>query len=97
MADLRIQIDELDRALIDLLAKRAQYIDRAAELKPNEGLPARISTRVEEVAANARHNAGAVGFDPDLAERLWRVLIDWSIAREEQVLGPSDASEPHTK
>jgi isochorismate pyruvate lyase len=26
--------------------------------------------------------------DPDLAEKLWRILIDWSIAREERVIGP---------
>ena len=94
MSELRVQIDDLDRALIDLLANRARYIDRASELKPGEGLPARITERVEEVAANARRNAGAVGFDPNLAECLWRVLIDWSIAREEQVLGPSDTPPP---
>ena len=34
------------------------------------------------------------GLDPDLIETLWRQLIDWSIRREEQVLGPSEAGRP---
>jgi len=89
MQELRIQIDKLDRQLIELLVTRATYIDRASELKPGEGLPARIPERVEDVVQKVRANSADLGLDPDLAERLWRILIDWSIAREERVLGPS--------
>jgi isochorismate pyruvate lyase len=87
MAELRAQIDALDGRIIELLARRVAYIDRAAELKPAEGLPARIDARVEEVVQRVRKRAEAEGFDPVLAERMWRQLIDWSIAREEQTLG----------
>ena len=87
MAELRVQIDALDRQLVALLAQRATYIDRAAELKPAEGLPARIDERVEDVVAKVRITAQEAGFDPDLAEAIWRRMIDWSIAREERVLG----------
>ncbi|MBB4020594.1 MAG: chorismate mutase [Pseudomonadota bacterium] len=89
MLELRAQIDALDQRLIEMLARRAAYIDRAAELKPAEGLAARIDARVEQVVANARRNADAAGLDPDFAETIWRQMIDWSIAREERVLGPS--------
>ncbi|MEZ5868383.1 MAG: chorismate mutase [Defluviimonas denitrificans] len=87
MAELRAEIDRIDAGLVDLLAERITYIDRAAELKPALGLPARIDDRVEEVVAKVRESAVARGVDPDLAEALWRRLIDWSIAREEVVLG----------
>lgn len=86
MAELRVQIDLLDDALVALLARRAGYIDRAIQLKPAENLPARIPDRVEEVVAHVRRKAETEGLDPALAETLWRVLIDWSIAREEVVL-----------
>ncbi len=89
MVELRSAIDTLDREIVALLVRRATYIDRAAQLKPAEGLPARIEARVEEVVANVRRAGTELGLDPDLAEALWRRLIDWSIAREEQVLGPS--------
>ena len=88
MQDLRVQIDLLDAEIVAKLAARAGYIDRAAEVKAALGLPARIGWRVEEVVANVRARAVAGGLDPDLAEALWRRLIDWSIAREEARLGP---------
>ena len=87
MQDLRVQIDKLDQHLIQMLAARLGYIDRAAVLKPGEGLPARIPARVEDVVQKVRANSREAGMDPDLAEQLWRILIDWSIAREERVLG----------
>lgn len=87
MAEVRAEIDRIDAQLVALLAERASYIDRAAELKPALGLPARIEDRVEEVVARVRVSAMAEALDPDLAEALWRRLIDWSIAREEAKIG----------
>jgi isochorismate pyruvate lyase len=40
------------------------------------------------VVGNVRRHAIAHGLPPELVEKLWRRLIDWSIAREESVLGP---------
>lgn len=87
MAELRQQIDALDRDLVARLALRSRYIDRAVALKQAEGLPANIPARVEEVVTRVRANAEAEGLDADLVERLWRDLIDWSIARERLRLG----------
>ncbi|RYH08928.1 chorismate mutase [Tropicimonas sp. IMCC6043] len=92
MTELRQQIDMLDAELVALLTARAGYIDRAAELKLGEGLPARIEWRVEEVVESVRGRATEIGLDPDLAEALWRRLIDWSIDREARVLGPDATS-----
>ncbi|SEQ45187.1 isochorismate pyruvate lyase [Loktanella sp. DSM 29012] len=70
MAELRVQIDALDTALIDLLAQRVGYIDRAVDLKKVEGLPARTVDHVAEVKAHVRALAEARNLDPDLAEAL---------------------------
>ena len=86
MPDLRRRIDALDAQLIALLAERTGLIDEAARIKTQEGLPARIDSRVEEVAANARRLALEAGMDPDLAERLWRLMMDHFIAQEDRVL-----------
>ena len=93
MQDIRAEIDRLDAALIALLVERAGYIDRAALVKAGAGLPARIDARVEQVVANVRAEAVAQGLSPDLVETLWRQLIDWSIAREETVLGADAPKE----
>jgi len=92
MQDIRAEIDRLDAQLIALLVDRAGYIDRAAQVKTVVNLPARIDARVEEVVQTARRNAAEQGLDPDLAETLWRKLIDWSIAKEEEKLGRGVAS-----
>lgn len=88
MQELRVQIDALDARIVAQLAARAGYIDRAITLKQAENLPARIEDRVEEVVDRVRARAAAEGLDAALVETLWRHLIEWSIAREEQVLGP---------
>ncbi len=87
MTEVRAEIDRIDTAIVALLAERVTYIDRAAALKPALGLPARIEDRVEEVVAMVRATAMGRGVDPELVEGLWRQIIDWSIAREEKVLG----------
>ncbi len=89
MAELRAEIDRIDQGLVGLLTERMGYIDRAAELKPGIGMPARVDARVEEVVARVRAASAEQGFDADLAEALWRRLIEWSIAREERILGTS--------
>ncbi|WP_284164218.1 chorismate mutase [Frigidibacter sp. SD6-1] len=87
MEDVRTGIDHVDEQLVALFMRRVGYIDRAAEIKRPLNLPARIDWRVEEVVAKVRARALAEGLDPDLAETIWRHLIDWSIAREERALG----------
>ena len=87
MADIRAEIDRIDAELVAKFAERACYIDRAALIKAEVGLPARITDRVEEVVQNVRGHAVRYGINPDLTEKLWRKLIEWSIAREEASLG----------
>lgn len=86
MHDLRARIDALDSKLIALLAERSTLIDEAARIKTLEGLPARIDSRVEEVAMNARRLAVQHGLDADLAEQLWRMMVEHFIAQEDRVL-----------
>ncbi|MFA5582139.1 MAG: chorismate mutase [Paracoccaceae bacterium] len=84
MEDLRVQIDQIDAALVRLLALRQAHIGRAAELKPGEGLPARIDDRVDAVLAHVRAKAEVAGLDAGLAETLWREMIEWAIAYEDR-------------
>lgn len=86
MTALRARIDTLDKRLAAMLAERSRLIDRAARIKLRDGLPALIESRVEEVAAKARRNAEAEGLDPDLAEALWRRMMEHFIAQEEAYL-----------
>lgn len=88
MQELRVQIDALDAEIVAKLVARVGYIDRAIVLKQGENMPARVTDRVEDVVAKVRARAEASALDPALAEDIWRRIIEWSIAREEEVLGP---------
>jgi len=83
LAELRGTIDRLDREIVALLAERVRHLDRVIAVKRPDNLPAAIPERVEEVVAHVRSEATAAGMPPDLAEALWRRLIDWSIAYED--------------
>lgn len=90
MADIRREIDRLDGELMALMAQRAAYIDRAAQIKLGIDMPARVDARVAEVLDNVAAHAARAGLDPAPYVELWRGLIEWSIAREEKTLGKGD-------
>ncbi|MGL4263084.1 MAG: chorismate mutase [Afipia sp.] len=86
LADLRAVIDRIDRDLVALLAERVRCLDQVIAVKARDNLPAAIPERIEGVVANVRREAEAANMPPDLAEELWRKLIDWSIAYEDRHL-----------
>jgi isochorismate pyruvate lyase len=49
MDEIRAAIDEIDREMVDLLAERAGYIDRAWRLKQPISEKALVQWRVEDV------------------------------------------------
>ncbi len=86
MEELRHQIDKLDIKIVELLARRSHFIDRATALKSINGMPARIPDRIESVVSNAREAAQELDLDSDLVEKIWRILIEWSIQREAEII-----------
>jgi isochorismate pyruvate lyase len=86
MADVRAAIDALDDRLVDLLALRVRYVERAAALKPALGVAANAPDRVLRVLERVRARATAQAMPTDLVTDLWRNLIDWSIAHEIQIM-----------
>jgi isochorismate pyruvate lyase len=81
MAELRVAIDALDQELVALLARRQAYIERAAVLKQDRGT-VRDQARIEDVIAKVLIQAKAAGLNADIAEPVWRTLIEQSIRHE---------------
>jgi len=81
MAQLRVAIDALDARLVKLLALRQAYIERAAVLKTDRAT-IRDEARIEDVVTKVMAEAKAAGLSPAIAESVWRVLIERSIAHE---------------
>jgi isochorismate pyruvate lyase len=81
MAQLREAIDALDRRLVELLAQRQRYVERAAVLKQRREA-VRDEARVEEVLAKVVAEGRKAGLSPAIAAAVWRALIEASIAHE---------------
>ena len=81
MAELRPQIDRLDRLLVRLIAERQAYIERAAEIKPSRAA-VRDEARIEDVIAKVLAEAQNAGLSAQIAEPVWRTLVECSIAHE---------------
>ena len=81
MAEVRQGVDALDRALVALMAERQRYMDAAARIKPSRDV-VHDDARIEDVVTKVLAAAKTSGLSPDIAEPVWRALIDRCIAYE---------------
>ena len=74
LAEVRENIDRLDREIIRLMAERGRYVAEAGRFKAN---PAAVSApaRVEAVITGVKAIARADGLAEDVAERSYRAMI----------------------
>lgn len=92
MDELRVEIDRIDRALVDLVAERFTYVDRAWQLK-NSPDDAVVPWRIHQVVDKVRERAAQKGLPPELVESLWRQMIGWFIQYEEEKLAEKKDGE----
>ena len=81
MTEVRQGVDALDRALVALLAERQRYMDAAARIKPHRDAVF-DQARIDDVVAKVLIAAEPAGLSADIAEPVWRLLIDRCIAHE---------------
>ena len=82
LKDVRDNIDRLDEILVGLLAERIGYVLQAAQFKETRD-NVRIPERIEFIIERVRTFAETEGMDPDMADSIFRHIIEESIAREE--------------
>lgn len=85
LAGLRVELDALDRRTVEALARRQRLVEDIARLK---GDPARVRDpeRVEAVLANVHQAARVAGLSPDIAEPVWRLLVELCAEHEASCL-----------
>jgi isochorismate pyruvate lyase len=81
MEDIRQEIDTLDRAVIQLLGKRFQYVLAASKFKTS-ATAVRAPERFNAMLATRREWAEAEGLDADAIEKMYRDLVNHFIAEE---------------
>lgn len=90
MADLELQrlrdsIDNIDAALVHLLAERFKCTQAVGQYKAEHGLPPADPGREAEQIARLRALANAAKLDPDFAEKFLNFIVTEVIRHHEAI------------
>ena len=83
LSTLRDRIDAVDRQIIALIAERLRIVEEVAVAKLDAASPFRDREREERLLLRLREHATAAGIDAHEVERLYRVVMDMSVAHQE--------------
>ncbi len=81
----RQTIDNLDAALIHILAERFRCTQRVGVLKAERGLPASDPAREERQINRLRELAAEAGLDPVFAEKFLKFIVAEVIQHHEEI------------
>lgn len=83
LAALRSSIDNIDAALVHMLAERFKVTQAVGRYKAETKLPAADPGREEKQIARLRQLAADAGLDPEFSEKFLRFIIDEVIRHHE--------------
>lgn len=81
MAEVREEIDALDRGIVGLLADRLHYIEEAARIKRSRD-QVRDEARIADVLKKVEAEARRIGANAGVLVQTYRTLIEASITYE---------------
>ena len=87
LAGFRASIDNIDAALIHILAERFRITKAVGTYKAEHALPASDPSREERQIARLRKLAEDANLDPDFGEKFIRFVIDEVIRHHEKAKG----------
>jgi chorismate mutase len=85
LADFRQSIDNIDAALVFLLAERFAITKKVGRYKAEAGLPPADPAREDVQIARLRELAESAHLDPEFSEKFLRFIIDEVIRHHEHI------------
>ena len=82
LQSLREAIEGIDREILSQLRQRMSLVEEVAAAKLRTAYPFRDEPREDQVLQRVRHAAVEQGLDAHEVERLYRVLLDMSVAHQ---------------
>ncbi|MDH6423312.1 chorismate mutase [Aurantimicrobium minutum] len=87
LAGIRESIDNIDAALIHMLAERFKFTQKVGTLKANNDLPPSDPAREARQVARLRALAEEANLDPTFAEKWFHFVVEEVIHHHEQARG----------
>jgi len=87
LSGYRQSIDNIDAALVFLLAERFKVTQAVGRYKATSGLPPADASREEAQIARLRGLAKQADLDPEFSEKFLRFIIDEVIRHHERLQG----------
>lgn len=87
LAAYRESIDNIDAALVYLLAERFKVTQKVGAYKAKSGLPPADQNREAQQVARLRQLAQDANLDPEFCEKFLRFIIDEVIRHHERMQG----------
>jgi chorismate mutase len=85
LLSIRQSIDNIDAALVHLLAERFKCTQRVGHLKAAEGLPPSDPAREAQQIDRLRRLAAEAGLDPVFAEKFLGFIVEEVIRHHEEI------------
>ncbi|MFC6988454.1 chorismate mutase [Haloplanus sp. GCM10025708] len=82
--ELREEIEEIDRELVELVARRTYIAGTVADVKAERGLPTTDETQEERVMERVSELAERFDVDRNLVKAIFRLLIELNKAEQRE-------------
>jgi len=82
--ELRTEIEDIDREIVELIARRTYVADTIAEVKSDLDLPTTDESQEDKVMARAGENAAKFDVDSNLVKAVFRLLIELNKVEQRQ-------------
>lgn len=81
---MRLGVDQVDREIVRLLARRRDYSQSIGAIKAERGLPVRVPEREAELLDDLRAEAKLYGMDPEYLVSLFELVLEQSRLLQER-------------
>jgi chorismate mutase len=76
LAELREEIETIDREIVELIARRTYVAETVAQVKADREMPTTDEKQEEQVMERAGENAEQFDVDANLVKAIFRLLIE---------------------
>ena len=83
--DLRIEIDECNKQLFQVIKKRFEITRKVGRLKAEENLPAYDKERESRIIKNIREMAKNEKLNPDMMENIFKIIMTEVVKEHQEI------------